>query len=702
MSAHIGTHRLTTRLALVLAAGALCTAPATALQERDEREILEEKTQNFLVDKQVARRVALRDFRSDEVYVDLIERLEVGMSALAELGAGEALDLVRRVADELREERAAPRRTIEEQARPAQDDGLNSLEQRVKILRLARAAYAEAGSQPNAGALQRAIHYGELALEGANEKALGKAAEGVPSLGNLAELLGGAAGMYREWGNRKGAQACSDLSEYYVGRLREGEGEEEGEHEHGHEEEQEHEGERSSDIDRLEHRIEILHMAHAAWAESGRRELAGMMEQFIKVAELQLAGAPSTDVAQAFEGLSMGNVIELLQGAHNLYAEWGDMERAQVCRQLAQYYAERERGREGADEEREPQERERRARLLEDPYAERERGREGAEEEREPQGRGLEDLANRIPILRMARAAHAEAGHGEAAELMERILHLAELQLEGAGDEAISQASEGINQEMIIDLVQGARELYTEWGNQERAAASRQLVEYYLGRAREGGEERERRGGLNLEDKEQRVELLHLALAAHKEAGHGDAADLLERTIHLSMLQLEGASEEAIAQAAEGLSMEMIVELVQRAAHLYDEWGNGDRAEMLEALVRFYRERDGGGEERAEGAERAERERGEARERAEARERDVERERGEARERAGGREREVQRRRAEARERDVQRERRAAREREQAAGAGQAQIRRLLQRVERLQEELQEIAAALRGLLRDK
>ena len=49
-------------------------------------------------------------------------------------------------------------------------------------------------------------------------------------------------------------------------------------------------------------------------------------------------------MAQAFEGLSMGMTIELLQKASGYYAGWGAEERSVLCNRLAEFYAARQRG----------------------------------------------------------------------------------------------------------------------------------------------------------------------------------------------------------------------------------------------------------------------------------------------------------------------------------------------------------------------
>ena len=75
----------------------------------------------------------------------------------------------------------------------------------------------------------------------------------------------------------------------------------------------------------------------------------------------------------------------------------------------------------------------------------------------------LADRENRLAILRHARTAHAEAGDRHAAEQVERILHLGELELEGG------ELKEGMNSgELIIHDsrdkdVKGAKVTVTPW-----------------------------------------------------------------------------------------------------------------------------------------------------------------------------------------------------------------------------------------------
>ena len=76
--------------------------------------------------------------RSDEDYEELIHRLELGMSALEELGREDALHVLHRVADQVRDERAAARRGGE-------NEEIREVRRRPRVMRHAVDARLEAG-----------------------------------------------------------------------------------------------------------------------------------------------------------------------------------------------------------------------------------------------------------------------------------------------------------------------------------------------------------------------------------------------------------------------------------------------------------------------------------------------------------------------------------------------------------------------------
>lgn len=101
-----------------------------------------------------------------------------------------------------------------------EDDFEGGLERRVDIMRMAVVALEEAERKDLAKTLTRAIHTGELLLEGRQDEEARKVFERTPKLGQLAELIGFAGNKWKEFGNQEKAAACKLLSKYYAKRSR--------------------------------------------------------------------------------------------------------------------------------------------------------------------------------------------------------------------------------------------------------------------------------------------------------------------------------------------------------------------------------------------------------------------------------------------------------------------------------------------------
>ncbi len=484
-----------------------------------------------------------REGRGENRIEELIERLEIGMSALEELNRHDALEIVQRIANELRQEHARGGH----RARQEENDEVRTVRRRLRVMRTAVDAFLEADRHDAADLVERAMHARELSLEGRRDSEANEIRQAAPNRGQLAETLGAAAQLYKKWNKPERAAALAELAETYAKQWRrqqQGAGQ-------NREEERENESGSGQGLDSLATRIEIIRYARAAFAEVGNERNAKALEGAILYGELALEGVTGERLTEAAGAVpSRGNLIEQLNWASRQYREWNRGERAAACRNLAEYYA----------------------RQL-DPAS------------------SIEDLNRRIEILGLAHNALREAGHEDWAHTMKRFLQVAELQRDGAEGETIGQALEGLSKGMVIEFLQKASGLYAEWGVEGRAAACNQLAEYYArqvrGEPRES-EEKRKSEARNLEDLAQRMDVLRFARAAHAEANHPDARDILERTIHVGELQLTDASPQQIAQASAGLSMEQIVKLTLTAADLYREWGNEDRAAACSSLAEFY------------------------------------------------------------------------------------------------------------------
>ena len=279
---------------------------------------------------------AERSSSNDEHLASLIERLEVGMSALEELERRDALEVVRRIASELRAERSRTRR---ESSREESDE-IQTVRRRLRVMRTAVDAFREAGRRDAAGRVEHAMHARELSIEGRRDAEANHTRETAPDRAQLAELLGAAAGFYEGWGMPDQAQALGQLAETYAKQWQR----QQDATRAGQSAERKPERPPTGDIEDLNHRIEIIRFAREAMERAGREDAAHTMERFLHVAELQREDAGGTAIGQAFEGLTFDTIIELLQRASRLYWEWGWEGRSALCLRLAEYYRTRDQG----------------------------------------------------------------------------------------------------------------------------------------------------------------------------------------------------------------------------------------------------------------------------------------------------------------------------------------------------------------------
>lgn len=369
---------------------------------------------------------------NDERLANLIERLEVGMSALEELGRQDALEIVQRIANELREKRVSLRR------RPSREenDEIRTVRSRLKVMRTAVDAFVKVNRHDAAELVEYAMHARELAIEGRRDEEANRIREKAPNRGQLAEALGAAAKLYREWDMPDRAEALADLSETFAKQWQ-------------RQQRAGRERESGENLESLATRVDIIRLARAAFAESGDKKNAKVLEGVIHYGELALEGVSGERLSKAAKAIpTKGNLVEYMSWASHKYGEWGHEKRAASCRKLAEYYARQLRGVES------------------------------------DLGRSIEDLNRRIEILGFAHEALAHAGWETGAHTMKRFLHAAELQRDGADAETMTRAMEGLSMGQTIELLQKASSFYAEWGKKERAAACDQLAEFYAARER--------------------------------------------------------------------------------------------------------------------------------------------------------------------------------------------------------------------------
>ena len=291
----------------------------------------------------LAASAAPQERRSDRDVQRLLEQLEIGMAALRELGDGDALEVLRQVANDLVEKHGAGRSehrdgglasAPQEPRRPVEPErDLESRAVRLDVVRLARKAHAEAGNGDADAWLERFLHVGELQMVGAGEEEIARAAEGL-TMGMAIELLQIAARLYREWGVPDRARVCNDLAEFYTRR----------EHERGRERSEEEAA--AAELEAARRQLEVLRLAFDVFRETGREEARDAIEHAIHVRELNIEGDWGDETQRVRETApDLATVVELLARAGELYAERGWEDRAHACAELAETWRRKVRGR---------------------------------------------------------------------------------------------------------------------------------------------------------------------------------------------------------------------------------------------------------------------------------------------------------------------------------------------------------------------
>jgi hypothetical protein len=499
--------------------------------------------------------------------------------------------------------------------------GLADVRQRLEILSLVRAALAEAGREPAAERVSAALAYGKLLVNGANDARLAAAAADVPTLGQLSELAQVAAKLYAERGDARRAKLTGALALHY--RERAGAADEESADEDADDvseedddadadEEAEFEADDADDDEKraddddherapgladLGRRLEIIRLARAAHAEAGWEGATAALDRALAFGRLVLEGASDeTLAAHSTDVPSLPELSELLERAAGMHREWGHPDRADLCRELAAHYRSRSATDDDDEEAEEAEEAEEHEEHEDGEHADHD---ETDEHEHEPApARDIDELAQRIEILRGARAAWAESGQAEPLAQIERFLHLAELQQAGASAEELGAAFEGLTTGLVIERLRGAAQLYRQWGLADRAESCNALAEFYAARWGVGTPATPATPATrawNLDERADRVDILRFARAAHAEAGDEAAAGKLARLVEIGELQLTGGDPEAISALAVGpppLDMRECTELVRAAGRRYTAWGNPERADLCRSLAEFYTARD--------------------------------------------------------------------------------------------------------------
>lgn len=96
-----------------------------------------------------------------------------------------------------------------------------------------------------------------------------------------------------------------------------------------------------------------------------------------------------------------------------------------------------------------------------------------------PEHSELEDLPTRLSILRTAREVHDLAGNETCEGVVQQALHVGEMQLEGAPQEAIDATFEGLTAVRLIECLEAAAIEWDTSGCETCARRCRSLAEHY-------------------------------------------------------------------------------------------------------------------------------------------------------------------------------------------------------------------------------
>ncbi len=167
---------------------------------------------------------------------EILDGLERGMVALEQLERERELEMLRRVADDVRREirgdrgerarrpenEVGPRRDRERERRGEQRRPGGNIENRIEVMRLALPALLEANRRDAADLLERAIHALEMDAHRRRDEEAAMIRSNAPSVGQQIELLQMASGLWREFGHDERAVMVGELAEQLAARSRDG------------------------------------------------------------------------------------------------------------------------------------------------------------------------------------------------------------------------------------------------------------------------------------------------------------------------------------------------------------------------------------------------------------------------------------------------------------------------------------------------
>ena len=271
---------------------------------------------------------------------EVLDGLERGMAALEELGRRDALEHLQRIADDVRQELGSHRRHHRDRSERA------LIENQLETLRLAIPALREGGRLDSAELVEHAIRAREMMLEGRRDLESRMFRNRAPDRGQIVELLALSEALYREFGMVERARQIDRLAdELWAGRDRP----------RGRRRaERERRGHSDSADEHGRYQLQVMEQALHVLKEAEREDAADLIMRAIKAHVVELQGRRGAEAEEVRRrGPDLAQQVEILHLAARLWEEFGNSERAQAVRRLAERMWEGHGQRHERDEHRE-------------------------------------------------------------------------------------------------------------------------------------------------------------------------------------------------------------------------------------------------------------------------------------------------------------------------------------------------------------
>lgn len=272
----------------------------------------------------------------------ILEGLEYGIIALDRLGKRDALEMLQRIANEVREERAGRKKKDRGGRESKQKDARRHLE----VMHWAVEILSKLDRGDAAEIIEHSMHAIELRLEGRKDKEAMHIYETAPDNEVVAPLLAHAAHFLAEHGQADKAELVRNLATSMSGKKKEEHGKKK--EERGQREHQKNEGS-NRERQQLERHTEIMRLGIPALLEAGHKNDAAQLELAIHVRKLALEG--KRDEARKMrkkspDGRQLARILGL---SARLWDEYGHETKAGELRELAQLFKQQSKREHGED-----------------------------------------------------------------------------------------------------------------------------------------------------------------------------------------------------------------------------------------------------------------------------------------------------------------------------------------------------------------